>query len=532
MMAVAASCVHAGEFPSAPLQLAPSPTLLSTTAPVFVREFQFEGNTIFSSIELAKVVASYTGRELGFDDLEDARRAVTLYYAQHGYINSGAVFSDQHVADGVVVMRIIEGRLTDVRLSGNRWLRSGFIKERVERWAGPPLNMNEMRDGLQLLRQNPNIAQINAELRPGATAGESYLDLHVRDTNPFRLGLQVDNSRPPSVGSEEILLRASDCNLTGNGDSLQVAYGIAEGGETSWEFSDLKNADGSYTIPLTRFDTTLQIYGSKHDYAVIEQPFNALDITSESYDAGVSLRQPFYETANREFALAVAFDRRQSKTFLLGVPFDVTPGSTNGVTDISALRISQEWIDRTQNQLLALRSTFSVGIDAFGVTDNGTDRNAKFWAWLGQAQYARRLFNTANTLILRATGQYTDRPLLSLEQFPIGGPDSVRGYRENQLVRDQGVFASAEFRIPIFYNRLGAPAVQLAPFFDFGGGWNVDSSTPEPRTISSAGIGLLLTPNHHLSAQLYWGYPFRDLHQPDKDPQDLGLNFLINFEAF
>ena len=531
-MVVAAWCVRAEEFPVAPLQLAPPSVQLSAASRVFVREFRFEGNTVFSSAELAKVVAAYAGRELGFDDLEDARRAVTLHYVQHGYINSGAVLPEQRVTDGVVVMRIIEGRLTDVRLSGNRWLCSDFIKERVERRAGPPFNMNEMRDGLELLRQNPNISQVNAELRPGPAPGDSYLDLRVHDTNPFRLGLQVDNSRPPSVGSEEVLVRAADCNLMGHGDSLELSYGIAEGGEPGWKFSDLKNVDGSYTIPLTPYDTTLRVYGNKHDYAVIEEPFNPLNIMSQSYEMGVTLRQPFYETANREFALAVTFDRRHSETFLLGQPFDISPGSTNGVTDISALRLSQEWIDRNQNQVLALRSTFSVGLDAFGVTDNGTDRNAKFWAWLGQAQYARRLFNTSNTLILRATGQYTDRPLLSLEQFPIGGPDSVRGYRVNQLVRDQGVFTSAELRVPILFSRLGAPVVQLAPFFDFGGGWNVDAATPDPRTISSAGIGLLLTPNHHLSTQLYWGHAFRDLHLPDRDPQDLGLNFSVNFEAF
>src|SRR5882724_10829694 len=118
ILVAGAVCVRAEEFPAAPLQLAPPPVQLSRATRVFVREFRFEGNTVFSSADLGKVVASYTGRELGFEDLEDARRAVTLHYTQHGYINSGAVLPDQRVADGVVVMRIIEGRLTDVRLSG------------------------------------------------------------------------------------------------------------------------------------------------------------------------------------------------------------------------------------------------------------------------------------------------------------------------------------------------------------------------------------------------------------------------------
>ncbi len=362
--------------------------------------------------------------------------------------------------------------------------------------------------------------------------GKSVLDVHVRDEQPFRVGLQVDNDRPPSVGSDEILLIARDINLTGHADPLEVSYGIAEGGNPGYKFSDFNNVSASYRIPLTPYDTTLRIYGNKNDYAVIEEPFNPLDVTSESYRAGATLRQPIYQTANRELALAVSFEREYSKTFLLGVPFDISPGSTNGVTEISALRIIQEWTDRSQEQVLALRSTFSVGLDAFDVTDNGTDRNANFFAWLGQAHYVRRLFGTPNQLILRTDVQLTDRPLLSLEQFTLGGADSVRGYRENQIVRDEGVFSSAELHLPVLFDRTGTPVVQLAPFFDFGAARNLDEHTPDPTTIFSAGMGLLISPNRHLNAQLYWGYRLHRVTTPNDDAQDLGIYFKVSYEAF
>lgn len=505
---------------------------LSMLAHVRVREFRFEGNTAFSSAELTKVLAPYTGRELSAEELEDARRAVTLHYVNHGYINSGAVLPEQSVTDGVIVMRVIEGRLTETRITGNTWLRADYLRSRIQRGARPPLNLNELKDGLQLVRQNPNVAQLNAELKPGAAPGESLLDVRVVDRHPFRLGMQVDNDRPPSVGAEEILLLVGDRNLTGHGDALDISYGIAEGGSPGFRFSEFDNVAASYTVPVTASDTTLHQFVSKNNFAVIEEPFNALDIMSESYRVGVTLRQPLYRTANRELALSLTFERRHSETFLLGQPFDVTPGSVNGVTDISALRFAQEWTDRSQDQVLALRSTFSVGVDALGVTDDGTERDAKFWSWLGQAQYVRRLFGTPNQVILRADAQLTDQPLLSLEQFPIGGANTVRGYRENQLVRDRGVMVSLEFRVPVVINRAGVAVVQLAPFVDFGGGWNNQSPTPEPRTVTSAGVGLLLNPNRHISAQLYWGHPFTNIETPGNDAQDLGLHFRVSFEAF
>ncbi len=524
----------AQELVPPPLQLPVAPARLSPGPQLFVREFRFEGNKVFSSEELARVTAPYVGREISSLELEDARRAVSEYYVSHGYIDSGAILPDQNPQDGVVLIRITEGKLTAIGISGNKWLRESYIRDRLERWSGPPLNMNDLKEGLQLLRQNPNVSQVNAQLQPDVTPGSSILDVHIKDQNPFRLGLQVDNNRPPSVGADEILLLAGDANLTGHSDPLDLSYGIAEGGNQGFKFSDFNDVSGSYLVPVTVYDTTVRIYGSKNDYTVIEEPFNSADIRSESYRVGGALRQPLYETSGRELAVAVAFEREHSQTFAGGAPFgNLTPGSTaNGVIDLSALRIVQECVDRNQQQVLALRSTFSVGLDAFGVTGTGTDRSAEFFTWVGQGQYVRRLFNTPNQLILRVNGQLTPRPLPALEQFTLGGAESVRGYREYQIVRDEGVFSSAELRVPVIFNRLGAPIVQLAPFFDFGGAWNIGESTPDPTTISSAGIGLLVNPNRHLDAQLYWGYAFRKIANPNDDLQDDGITFKVSYQAF
>lgn len=532
-IAVSLTQAHAQEFVAPPLQIAPPGRIPTASARIFVREFRFEGNTKFSERELARVVAPFTGRELSAEDLEDARRAVTLYYVTHGYLNSGAVLPEQDTKDGMVTLRIIEGKLTGVNVTGNHWLRTNYITERLQTRVGSPLNVDRLRDGLQLLRDNPNVEQVNAELRPGALPGQSHLDLRLHEQQPFRVGLQVDNERPPSVGSGEILLIAADRNLTGHSDPLNVTYGIAEGGNRGFKFSDFNNVAGSYAVPLTAYDTTFRVSASKNDFAIVEEPFNGLDFTSESYRWTLGLRQPLYQTANQELAVALAFDRRYSKTFQGTNTFDFPgSGSTNGTEQVSALRFSQEWIGRDQEQVLALRSTLSWGIDAFDITDTATNRNARFFAWEGQAQYVRRLFNTPNQLILRVQGQWTGDQLLSLEQFSLGGAESVRGYRENQLLRDRGVASTVELRIPVVLDKSGAPAVQVAPFFDFGGGWNAGGPTPNPTTISSAGIGLLLTPNKHLNAQLYWGHPFRDVHNPHDDPQDLGLHFQMSFEAF
>jgi hemolysin activation/secretion protein len=512
---------------------------LESAAHLFVRSFWFEGNTAFSNEELAKVTEPFTNREVTSGELEEARRAVTLHYINHGYVNSGAVLPDQTPTNGIVTLRIVEGHISRIEVRGNHWLRDGFITSRLERWDGPPLNINQLTEGLEVLRQNPNVRQINAELKPGAAPGEGILDARVVDDLPFRVGLQADNHRPPSVGAEEISLLLADLNLTGNSDALNLRYGIADSGPHGFDFSGFNNVEGSYALPLNSYDTTLGAHASKLDTSIIEQPFATgavlHAVSSETVSYGVFLRQPFFQTANHEAAITIAFDRGQNDTTFFGRPFSISPGAVNGRMIVSALRLSQEWLGRDQNQVLALRSTFNVGLDVLNATDHASEPNGQFFSWLGQAQYVRRLFNTQNQLIFRLTGQWTDEPLLALEQISVGGAATVRGYRENTLVRDRGIVSSLEFRVPVLFNKAGAGIVEIAPFFDFGGGWNLKGS-PEPDkpdTIYSTGLGLLLVPNKYVNAQLYWGYRLHHIPMPpDKNAQDLGLHFQVNFNLF
>jgi hemolysin activation/secretion protein len=528
-----ASSVAAQVLPPPP---SPSPGRLALTQPrLFVHGFTFEGNHVYSDAELARVTEPFKNRELTSEDLEQVRRAVTLHYVNHGYVNSGAVIPDQNAPNGVILIRIVEGVLTRIDLHGNRWLRKSYLEPRVRRWAPPPLNLNQLQDGLQLLRQNPNVRQINAELKPRTTPGEANLDLRVVDQQPFRLGLQIDNQRPPSVGSEEISLLAADLNLTGHSDPLDIRYGIANSTTDGLEFSGADNMEGSYLLPFTRFDTSLGLHASRLNTSLVEESFTNLNLTSLTTSYGVVLRQPVYQSANREAALSLGFDRRVNETlFLNGQPFPVPGATANGDMVVSVLRLSQEWLERGQDHVLALRSTFNLGLNVFDATDNGFpgDPTAKFFSWLGQAQYIQRLFHTQNELVFRLSGQYTDDRLLALEQMAVGGMETVRGYLENQLVRDKAIVASIEFRLPVLFNKAGAGIVSVAPFFDFGGGWNV-SQSPEPTTIYSTGLGLLLAPCRNFNAQLYWGYRLRHVEEPEpNDPQDLGLHFRINVQAF
>ncbi|MGH8604710.1 MAG: ShlB/FhaC/HecB family hemolysin secretion/activation protein [Gammaproteobacteria bacterium] len=217
-----------------------------------------------------------------------------------------------------------------------------------------------------------------------------------------------------------------------------------------------------YSFPFTARDTRLNLYFDRSDADIVEQPFDRIDIASETETYGVSLSHPFYRTPRRQLLAELVFERRRSETFIFGdTPFSFSPGPRDGKSDVTVLRLRQEWVDRSPNQVLALRSTLSVGLDALGATQNSGDiPDGQFFAWLGQVQWVRRLWETDNQVLVRGQVQWAADPLLPLEKLGVGGASTVRGYRENLLVRDQGFVGSIEFRFPVF--RLPLPFITNA----------------------------------------------------------------------
>lgn len=510
--------------PQRPLTLPPRPvappaTDLSRQARVFVKEFRLSGNTVYSDAELAEITRPYENRVITSSELQAVRYALTLFYIDRGYINSGAIIPDQSVTDGSIDIHIIEGKLTRIDITGNDRLRQEYISERVALRAGPPLNIVQLGEQLQIMQQNPRLEHINATLEPGAEPGQSTLHVDIQEARPYQLWTAVDNHQSPSVGGEQVRLWGLHQNLSGRGDTAQFEIGHAEG---------LDEWNVSYALPLNAHDTSLRLYYDRIDSEVVERPFDDLDIKSDEETYSLSLTQPFYLSPSRTFSLGLSVDLRESKNYLLGDLFPFTTGTDNGKIDLTVVRLSQEWLDRGRSRVLAVRSLLSSGIDALGATVNGEARDGKFVSWLGQLQWAHRIGSSSTQLVFRSDAQLANGGLPSMEQFTVGGANTVRGYRENRLVADTGFVASVELRHPVYSSPSGGFEVQVAPFIDYGYVSNRTGADPLRNDISSAGIGLLGTLFERIDFSLYYGHAFQDFDDGGDDIQDDGFSFRLS----
>lgn len=506
---------------------------------VLVRDVRVMGSTVFSDAEINEVTAPFKNRTLRTEDLERLRLALTLLYINKGYLTSGAIIPDQDVIDGVVTVQIIEGKLAQINVEGARWFRSSYFSDRLSLGARTPVLLAPLQEQLQLLQQDRRIERINAELRPGEQRGESVLNVRVADKNPFHATIDVSNYQTPLVGAVRGTGTLIHDNVTGRGDPLSISYSQSSGA--------FPIVDVSYAIPINRYGTTFSPYYRRYDFKIVEEPFDPLDLNTNTEIIGMSLRQPIYHTVTDEVALTLIGEHLFTQSFVFDdIPFNGFPGSQNGAATISALRFAQEWTHRTIDTVLAVRSRFSIGVDVLGATINGLPDtpDGQYFTWLGQAQaikqYGERLFGMQ--LLGRMDLQLTNSPLFPLDQVALGGRYTVRGYREVTIIRDNAVIASLESRLPVIRWRSGEPMVQLAPFVDVAHGWSLGENRPAPlapftdfpNTLASVGVGLRwnILPQGRAIFEVYWGQKLRHVSRIGNSAQDHGVHAGIVVNLF
>ncbi|HEY9768258.1 MAG TPA: ShlB/FhaC/HecB family hemolysin secretion/activation protein [Coleofasciculaceae cyanobacterium] len=496
-----------------------------------VKQFKLEGNTVLKEAEVEAVFKEYRDRPLTFAALLELETKLTKLYTANGYINSGVVIPAQNINQGIVRLQAIEGRIETINVQINGRLKESYIRSRLARGAKSPLNIEGLQEALLLLQLNPLLESLNAELSVGSSRDRWTLDVDLNQGDAFDPVLLVNNSRTPSVGSFQRGLELNHYNVLGYADRFSFVFKNTDGSN---------DFDTSYSIPVNSLDGTLGLRYRYVDSDIIEEDFAEIDIESQTDEFELTLRQPILRRANaestQELALGLEFSRQTNEVTLPDRPFpELSFGADeNGETKISALRFFQDWTRRTRKDVLAVRSQLSAGVDIFDATVNEGAPDSKFVAWRGQVQWLRQLESSSNiNLLLRSDIQLSSDDLVPLERFSLGGVESVRGYRQDALLGDSGVFASAEVRIPVYRWHNGQNSISAVPFIDFGTTWsNLDNLNQEEETVASLGLGVKLDLINTLSARLDYGIPLVEVSDSNDTLQEQGVYFALEYFPF
>ena len=472
--------------------------------------------------------------DLTFEDLLKVRSAITQYYLDEGYINSFAFIPEQDFSaeNGIVEIRIVEGKLSepvDYNVTSNREDFNGedfkkYVMMLLEPYLeegrnNQVLNQNRLEDALRLLQQDARIGSITARLEQTEALNVSILRINAQESAPppiAQLQFNSNNNRSPSVGSIQLqpqlrlhLSRLFDSSSRLQ-DQLDIAYTFTEGTD---------NFEISYVRPLREnlIDETLEISYRTAYSQPLGEPFNQLDILSYVQQFDVRYARLLSLSLSEKKTIEIIGSFQGSDSAVSGFPIPLSEDAdANGRTRIAAARLAFNFTQRNTQQVLFLRPELSFG------SNTSIDSGAFLIARL-DGQWIRRLGDMQ--FVLRGRAQIAISDLPALEQFGIGGRETVRGYRQDFLLTDNALLGSAELRIPVLSN----PDLFFIPFLDFGTGWNHsgDNNSLSPSTLWSTGLGLQLEISDRFSARFDWGIPLVSVPTDGNSLQENGFYFSV-----
>ena len=239
------------------------------------------------------------------------------------------------------------------------------------------------------------------------------------------------------------------------------------------------------------------------------------------------------QTPWQTLSLGLSAIKRDSQTSILGENYPLSEGADdNGETKLSILQFFQDYQLLGKNQVLAFNSQFNLGLGILDATKNNSEPDSRFFYWRGQGKWVRELVKNT-LLVVGADIQLSSSDLVPRERFGLGGYRSVKAYRQDTRLTDNGALGTVELRLPLPWisgkNRL----FQVVPFIDGGVAWNNDDEEVEgSNALAAVGVGLQINLWNKINMRLDYGIPLVDVDSRDKTAQEEGFYFSFSTTPF
>ena len=493
-----------------------------------VKQFSVRGNSVVSTEDIQAVLQPYLDRPLSNEALREVESTVTKLYFDRGFITSFAYLrlsdnSELDFSGASLVLSVAEGTIEQINVSSKKL--QNYVRRRLKSEIDGVVQEDKLQESLIFLLNDPRIDTISVTLNPASKYGLAVLNADVSLKNPISLTVGLNNNRSPSVGSFERLAQFQHLNLIGFGDTFRLGYRNTEG-------SDVLTVD--FAVPLNPQDGTLEFGYQFVTSSIIEEPFDVVDIEGRSDVVQATYRQPIIRDANNrkieQFALGGTISYENSTLTSPFIPFGISRGSdASGRTENAEISFFQEWSKRENNSALGLRSQFSLGF-GLNTPDDPEFSNDAYFKWEAGARWSRNL-PSGLVFVARTDLQLSPNSLIPSEQFSIGGPSTVRAFRQNSILSDNGILGNIALEIPLYSGKAGD--LVIYPFFDAGTTWNnSESLIGSPNTLASLGLGLRYQISDRLQAKAEVGIPLINGPERRNSLQEQGVHLSVNWRPF
>ncbi len=457
------------------------------TSAFYVREIRTDASEILTDEEIEAVTREYQGAMVTLEELNEVVSRLNELYAQRGYVTAKAILAPQTIEDGVVHVTLVEGKVGEISVQGNRSTQPSYVLRAMSLRPGDLVKLERLEADIAYFNAI-NDVQLRAELQPGETFGATDYVLHVAEPARWQGSLSYANSGRGETGEGQRGLTLASRSLFGFRDALTLSLIRAEG-TTAGSFS--------YSLPYDRWGSRIGLTYYQNQIRIIAGEFESVDISGESSGGSLVWSRPLAVEAGTKVLASIEYHEKESGTYFSGAKligghvrafvYGLTSQHSN---DNVALTISHR-VSHGKAESGAEQTPFT--------TYNGN--LSRQWMWINPYR-----------LTYRTTVQLAATELLpASEQFQLGGVGTLRGLSAGELIGDGGYQMSLEVARPL------ANGVEAFAFVDHGAAYpykgNDEPYTPEDYA-TSVGIGATVGLKH-LSGNVVYGIPLDEDDRPE-----------------
>ncbi len=454
---------------------------LPSSAPFLVREIRIVGNTAFDTATLHALVADQQGKTLTLPDLGALAARISSYYQQRGFPLARAVIPAQTIAEGVVVIQVVEARYGSVHFSNGSRVNTGLLESILSPLQkGQSVSEAELDRALLLLSDVPGVG-VNAVLKPGEAVGTSDLDIDTTHKEASAGSLSLDNYGNRYIGRVRVSGTASLFNPLRHGDVLSASL-ISTGERMAY-------GRVSYDTLLNGAGTHVGAAYSQVHYKLGDN-VSALDAHGNAMVASLWLKHPVVRGKDYNVYAQIQYDAKTLEDRIGASGLRTDRHLDNWLLSLSG-NLRDSFLGSAVSAWGVGWTAGRVGFDdAAAASSDAASAQTRGGYSKWNANFTRlQMLDRNHSLFINVAAQWADTNLDSAEKMSIGGPYSVRAYDVGAISGDTAYLASVELRRDM--GRVAAGNLQALAFID-SARVNINRRpwTTGDNSVSLSGVGV------------------------------------------
>ena len=472
------------------------------TKGVYIEQIEIPESQILTAEEISGILKDYEKTNLTMQDIKEIVEKINDLYLDKGFITARAYLPEQTIEGGKLQIALLEGKVGQVKIEGNRWTKTSHIKKRLGLDEDDLFNIQKLENNVLIYNRYNDGIVLKGDLNAGQKDGTTDIDIKTKEKAPYHIIAVADNSGRDTIGKNRAGLIAQHDSLLGYRDKLSA--GVYANRYSVTPFID-------YNIPVNKYDGRIGASFSYNKAKIGHGPYTDFNIESRSQNYSLYYTHPLIHELHKELNATASYTFKRAVTSFDG--YDVYKDK------IPEMKAAVNYRQDNQSGVWYFAQSVSYAAPWY-------QGNIDYWKFEGSIN---RLQDFTHRFLGSFRGNYQYIPQKNIpyaDQMSVGGFGTVRGYSQGLLTAKSGYQLGAEIyfpigpeEVPLFGKRLRTDEY-LRPFVftDYAALYPHNGTSINENTLISAGAGMRFQLPYNIVFKAAYGVPLKhNRYQNDKN---------------